>query len=190
MNTSALLILVSMRAPESAINFDSIEVIDYVEYAIYGELQKQSEEDNFEADIVIPGPGPNNASLHISVLSDSEMVLVTLYIRLSDLLSLDRDWDGFTYPKPRKSPEPYVTELGDHGDEYARYGDVILSIIMTELGLKPEIPEEEAYAEDGAQFICQGYTGAHQSFGPALSESAPFLIGLKKSAFWELDKYN
>lgn len=176
-----------MRTPESEIGFDSLNLRQQIEAGIAPALLETDDTNEFEVSFPIPGPGHHHAELHVWGGGDS--TLVTIHIRLQDLRALDKDWDGFTHPKPAKSPRPFETELRDHGEEYESYRDVVVEGVTAELGLKNDYSISDAISGgDEPVFTCQEYDGAHQNFGPDLSEYAPYLCGFETDAFWELSE--
>jgi len=176
-----------MRVPESAIEFDPFDIRIRIENGLAPELLEVDPTDELEVSFPIPGPGIQDAELHIYAADDR--TLVTLHLPLRDLRSLDKDWDMVTYPKPTKSPRPYKTKLHEHGEEYEKYRDAVVEAVTAELGLKPELSISDAVSEGGKPvFTCQEYEGAHGRFGPDLSNSASYLCGFHTDAFWELDE--
>lgn len=97
-------------------------------------------------------------------------------------------WDGFSYPKPTKSPRPHKTELRDHGEDYEAYRDLVVETITAEFGLKQEYSLADAVSDgDEPVFTCLEYDGAHANFGPDQDASVPYLCGFRKDVFWEFD---
>lgn len=177
-----------MRIYDSEVEFNEVMIRCEIETLLGQRLDEWDRQGEFDLTMSIESPGPHGAELHLYI--DEEMVYVTVWMYLADLLALTG---------PRMSPSPHKTELGEHGERYETYRNHIAWGVTTELGLRSGLTVQDAiYGEDESHalpdepdsvvgFVCEDYEGSDNMFGPDLTKRVPYSVGFRSNAFWELD---
>ncbi|PHQ46837.1 hypothetical protein DJ68_05105 [Halorubrum sp. C3] len=173
---------------EKAEMTSELKIRTSIEDQLIPELHSMDASDQLEVSLVVPFITEKHEDAVIHLTEFDDHIHIEIFVQNRDLSSLQRNWNGVTYPKPPKSPRPYETEFHEHGEPYESYRDLVVNAVATDLGLKSDLSLSDAVSEGSEPiFTCQGYAGAHSDFGPDQETRVPYLCAFQKEAFFELD---